>query len=338
MRKLSQATHSGVITRLRIGQPSRAIAEELEISKTSVLRIRNEAGIRTQVVKQGRPRIFTERDRRHLIRLIVSGKADTATDLQKHIEAHMNIIASPDTIRRALKTEGMVSAVKRKKPLLSHRHFKARLDFAKKYKYWTIEDWHRVVFSDETKINRLGSDGRKWVWKQKGAALTSRLVQGTVKFGGGSIMLWGCMTAFGVGHSCRIDGGMDAKLYTEILEGEMLGSLELHNLCHQDIVFQQDNDSKHTSKLAKTWFLEHGVEVLDWPAQSPDLNPIEHLWDYAKRRLANHENTPLSLHELWERVQVVWDAIPREVCEGLIDSMPRRIIAVLRNKGGYTKY
>jgi hypothetical protein len=75
--------------------------------------------------------------------------------------------------------------------LLTAQHKKARLDFALAHQDWTIDDWKRVVWSDETKINHLGSDGRKWVWKGKGEGLSDRLVEGTQKFGGGSLRLYG---------------------------------------------------------------------------------------------------------------------------------------------------
>ena len=88
----------------------------------------------------------------------------------------------------------MKAVVKRKHPLLSAKHHKARLDYAHAHKDWTVEDWKRVVWSDETKINCLGSDGRKWVWKRPGEGLSDRLVEGTVKFEEGSVMIWGCMT------------------------------------------------------------------------------------------------------------------------------------------------
>ena len=71
-----------------------------------------------------------------------------------------------------LKREGLKSAVKKKKPFLSSTHRKAHLEFALEYQYWTLDDWARVIWSDETKVNRLGSDGRLWVWKQPGSALT----------------------------------------------------------------------------------------------------------------------------------------------------------------------
>lgn len=150
--------------------------------------------------------------------------------------------------------------------------------------------------------------------------------------------LWGCMTAKGVGYSCRIDGSMDSTLYCEILSDEFLQTLEYYGLESQDIVFQQDNDPKHTSALAKQWFTNNGIKVLEWPPQSPDLNPIEHLWWYLKKRLNAYETDPASIHEFWERVEKEWNDIPASECIKLIDSMVDRVAAVLAAKGGYTKY
>ena len=220
------------------------------------------------------------------------------------------------------------------------RHVRQRLDFATKYQHWTVEDWKHVIWSDETKINHLGSDGHEWVWKKPGSTLTEQHVKGTVKFGGGNIMIWGCMTAQGVGYACRIDGNMNAELYTRILEDEFLQSLEYYEMEVDKVIFQQDNDPKHTSHVAQKWFKDNGVEVLDWPAQSPDLilNPIEHLWQHLKQRLATYEIDPVSMHELWERVEAEWNKIPPQICIDLITSMPRHVAAVLKAKGGYTKY
>ena len=80
------------------------------------------------------------------------------------------------------------------------------------------------------------------------------------------------------------------------------------------------------------------MEVLTWPAQSPDLNPIEHLWAHLKRKLQGYETAPKGILEFWERVQVEWEKIESSVCQELVESMPRRVEAVLKAKGGYTKY
>ena len=143
--------------------------------------------------------------------------------------------------------------VKSKRPLLSVKYCKAYLDFAYAHKDWTLEDWKKVVWSNETKINRLGSDGCKWVWKKAGEGLSDRLVEGTVKFGGGFLMMWGCMTWQGVGYAAKIDGRMNGDLYLQILKYELLNSLQFHGLDPPDIIFQQDNDPKHTCKKVKDW-------------------------------------------------------------------------------------
>ena len=151
-------------------------------------------------------------------------------------------------------------------------------------------------------------------------------------------MIWGCMTAHGVGWMCRIDGRMDAELYTNILDDYLFTTVDFYQMDRDSFIFQQDNDPKHTSRRSREWLENNGVELLDWPAQSPDLNPIEHLWEHLKRQLAKYEVEPKSIHELWTRVEAEWEKIPKEVCVDLIKSMPRRVAAVLKAKGGYTKY
>ena len=151
-------------------------------------------------------------------------------------------------------------------------------------------------------------------------------------------MVWGCMTWEGVGYAAKIDGRMDGDLYLQILKDELLNSLQYYGLNPPDIIFQQDNDPKHTCKKVKEWLEEQDFETMVWPAQSPDLNPIEHLWGYLKRRLAEYEHPPNGILQLWERIQEVWEGIPVEECQKLIESMPRRVQAVVKAKGGYTKY
>ena len=151
-------------------------------------------------------------------------------------------------------------------------------------------------------------------------------------------MVWGCITAEGIGYLTRIDGHLNADLYCQILRDELMKSLEYRNLDTNEIIFQQDNDPKHTSKLARQWFEEHGIKLLEWPPQSPDLNPIEHLWAILKRRLNQYEGAPSGMNELWERIETEWAKIDAEVCLNLIKSMPRRVHAVLKAKDGWTDY
>ena len=97
-----------------------------------------------------------------------------------------------------------------KRPYLSYKHRKARLEWAEKHWHYTAEDFKCVVWSDETKINQLQSDGMKWAWKKQGEGLTDRLVEGILKFGGENLMMWGCMIWKGIGYAIKIEGKMDA--------------------------------------------------------------------------------------------------------------------------------
>ena len=105
-----------------------------------------------------------------------------------------------------------------------------------------------------------------------------------------------------------------------------------------DIIFQQDNDSKHTSKRAQKWFEEQEIKLLDWPAQSPDLSPIEYTWNHLKRCLLDYKNASIGVHQLWERVVEQWGKIDEEQCQKWIESMPRRIEAIIKAKGAHIKY
>ena len=338
MKHIPSETTANILSLLDAGLSAHAISSSTRISVGTISNIRSQHRPDLPKSSGGRPNLLSPYDLRHCTRLIQSGGANTPAQLAKVVSNMKNIPISSSTICRGLKKSGMKAVVKQKKPYLKAEHRRRRMKFATQYRNWTIEDWKRVIWSDETKINRLGSDGKNWAWKKPQEPLQDRLVQGTLKFGGGSLMIWGCMTWDGVGYAARINGTMNSQTYVDILEDDLLKTLDWYGKEVPEIVFQQDNDPKHTSKLAKTWFEEHNMEVLEWPAQSPDLNPIEHLWCHLKKKLAGYENPPKGIEELWERVQTEWEGIEPSMCQKLIESMPSRVEAVYRAKGGYTKY
>ena len=338
MKAISASQQQRIFSLLDSGKSTRQISSTTGIPLSTISRYCQKHRPNLPKSSGGRPSKLTEANVKYAHRLICSGKIDTAVQATKILKTVTNQPISAETVRQHLKKIGMKAVVKAKKPCLEPRHRRERLHFAHRHKDWTVEDWKRVIWSDETKINRKGSDGRKWVWKNKGEGISNRTVQGTVKFGGGSVMIWGCMLWDGPGRLCRIEGMMNGAFYTTILDDELQGTIKDYKKKVTKVIFQQDNDPKHTSKLAEDWFKKHKMEVLIWPAQSPDLNPIEHLWSHLKRRLAEYEVEPKGVFELWERVKEEWAKIEPSVCQGLIESMPRRIEAVLKAKGGHTKY
>jgi transposase len=335
---ISSSQKENIISLAANGYSTRKIASRIGLGRTTISRTLQEMLPDRQIPSSGRPSKLSVTTQHFILREIKTGRAANAVQAAQNINSTISEPVSSSTVRRLLRKHSFKAVVKKKKPLLSAGHRKKRLAFAQKYQNWTVEDWKRVLWSDETKINRLGSDGRQWVWKQKGDGLIQREVQETVKFGGGNIMVWGCMGWNGVGQLAEVEGRMDTDQFVAILEDHLLPSIEDSGIPEEEVIFQQDNDPKHTSKKAQKWMEDHDITILDWPAQSPDINPIEHLWFHVKKQLNKYPTQAKGVWELWERVSEVWNAIEPEVCQNLIESMPRRIGAVIKAKGGNTKY
>ena len=151
-------------------------------------------------------------------------------------------------------------------------------------------------------------------------------------------MIWGCMGWNGVGKLVEVVGTMNSQQYCDILDVGVEESFEKLDIPKEERIFQQDNNPKHISKLAEKWFEDKGIQVLVWPAQSPDLNSIEHLWVHLKRSLLQYSTLSKEVYELWDRLEKQWNKIDPETCQKLIESMPRRIKAVIKAKGGHTNY
>ena len=339
MQPTSSTQCSQVISLLHDGYSLHQIQSKTGLEKSTIGRIKKEIDGDKENSKGGRPSKLSYHDKQSIFRQITTGKLDNAVQATHFINNILPNPVTPQTVRNALKENNFRSVIKKKCPLLKKGHRLACLKFAKYHENWTVEDWKRVLWSDETKINRIGSDGRVYTWKQKGEPLSDRTTTPTVKHGGGNnLMVWGCMGWNGVGKLTEVQGIMNAQQYCDILDDGLVESFEKLEVPEEERIFQQDNDPKHTSKKATQWFDDNDIQVLVWPAQSPDINPIEHLWVHLKRAMLHYPTPPKGVHELWDRVVEEWNNISPETCQKLIESMPRRIQAVIRANGGHTDY
>ncbi|GBM55978.1 Transposable element Tcb2 transposase [Araneus ventricosus] len=162
---------------------------------------------------------------------------------------------------------------------------------------------------------------------------------GTLQGHGGSIMVWGVFSWQFLESLVPLPTSLNAIRYVELL-GDNLHPFMLYCRPHGNGVFQQDNCTSRRSRLATVWLDEHSSDfsVMNWPLRSPDLNPIEHLWDVLEKSVKAHHTTPATLTELWTALADVWQAIPVERFRKLGESMLRRVAAIIKARGGPTRY
>ena len=285
--------------------------------------------------RHGRPPKLTDRTRRALVRNVTKCPKITLEELRRTAAELRESVHGTTSISRTLHKSGLHGRVARRKPLLKGGHKKSRLKFARSHMEDTATMWKKVLWSDETKIELFGPNAKRYVWSKPNTAHRPECTIPSVKYGGGSIMLWGCFSSAGTGKIVRIVGKMDGAKYRDILEENLLESARELRLGRR-FTFQQDNDPKHKAKSTMEWFKNKHINVLEWPSQSPDLNPIENLWKDLKT--AVHKRSPSNLTELELFCKEEWAKMSVSRCANLVESYPSRLAAVIAAKGGSTKY
>ncbi len=187
------------------------------------------------------------------------------------------------------------------KPLLKQKHRQKHLTWAKEKKNWTVAQWSKVLFSDESKFcisfgNQVPESGGR-VERHR-----IHVAWGPV-WSFQSVMIWAAMSSAGVGPLCFLKSTVNTPIYQKALKHLMLASADKLYV-DADFIFQQDLAPAHTAKGTKSWFNGHGVTVLDWPANSPDLNPVDNLWGIVKRKLRdtrpnNADDLKVAFKETW---------------------------------------
>jgi hypothetical protein len=226
---------------------------------------------------------------------------------------------------------------------LTSEQAKGRLAWARSHQSWKQEDWDRVIWSDESSFQLIPSGGRVRVWRRKAEKYLKECLAPTVKHGGGSVMIWGCFRSGKLGPLVAVEGVMDQVQYVDILSKHLMPfyynsvTTEKQTIpLHSEYAFQEDNAPVHTSEYATWWKRQACIERLDWPSQSPDLNPIEHLWEQLGRRVRSR--TPRNLKELTSCLVQEWNSMPSNAGDHLVKSMKKRVDEVIAAKGYPTKY
>ena len=280
-KQLSSEARAQVVLLLETGKSTRDVALKFHISQSAVVKIRqkyNSFNTFAHLGGNGRPSKNSS-EIASCIRGVISENPKTSLrKTAKIIGKEMSQNISHASIRTYLNGMNRFAFSPIKKPLLSPKNIDLRFSLSRDYIKMPLEKIKSIIWSDESKFNLFYSDGKCSVWREPGKGLEKQNLQPTIKHGGLSVMVWACFSYHGKGKLVFIEDIMDAVKYCSILSDNLYESASDMGLV--DFIFQQDNDPKHTSKLAKEFFTENNIELLPWPAQSPDMNPIENLWAF----------------------------------------------------------
>lgn len=336
--QISAGKRHSIVILYQMNCSTHTIAKRLGISQASVVYnvIKfKKTGNLDDLKRKGRPRITSTSDDRKIVMEAKRNRSMTASKLQSSFNFAQKKPISVATVKRRLAAKNLHGRVAKRVPLLRKANKAKRFEFAKNHLNWTNEDWAKVLWTDESKFELFGSKRRVYVRRGAHESTLEACTVPTVKHGGGSLMVWGSFCSAGVGDLIEIKGTMDQLMYYDILQKNAIPSG--FRLIGGGFVFQQDNDPKHKSKMI-TEFLRRKEEknlfkVMVWPPQSPDLNPIELLWDEVDRQLRERYYT--STKTMMDQISDIWRNLDNIKLKKLVDRMPRLCRAVYEAKGGY---
>ncbi|GFX77979.1 transposable element Tcb1 transposase [Trichonephila clavipes] len=304
-----------VVGRLEGGRTQAEVAQAIGVSQSVISRIWNR---------------FLETARRN--------RNMNATLLQQHLRSATGTMVSTQTVRNRLHGVGLYV----RRPMvcvrLTSRHHRDRKERATEHENWRTNEWSNVLFSDESRFSVHPDNRRIFIWRDCGSRNNPAFMHESVIFGGEGVLVCGGISIDGRTDLNIIrDGPLTARGYSdEILRPIVIPYAAANG---DDFILMDDNCMPHRANLVEDFLFEEGIVRMEWPACSPDMNPIEHVWDALGRRVAGRQPPPQTLQEL-ERalLEELWDRIPQLVINSFIDSMPQMCSTLLTVSGNHTRY
>ncbi|GFY31465.1 transposable element Tcb2 transposase [Trichonephila clavipes] len=293
-----------VVGRLEGGQTQAEVAQAIGVPQSVISRIWNrflETGSAGRRPGQGRRRATTPNEDRYLVLTARRHRNMNDTLLQQHLRSATGTTVSTQTVRNGL---------------------------------------HGVSLYGRRLISRFSvhpDNRRVFIWRERGSRNNPAFVHESVRFGGGGVLVYGGISIDGRTDLYIIrDGPLTARRYRdEILRPIVAPYAEAIG---DDFILMDDNCRPQRANLVEDFLFEEGIVRIEWPACSPDMNPIEHVWDALGRQVSGRQTPSQNLQELERALLEEWDRIPQLMINSLINSMPQRCSTLLAVRGNHTPY
>nr|CAH7733519.1 unnamed protein product [Callosobruchus chinensis] len=323
--ELSAFDRTRIIALWQEGLFRHQIANRLNVRSTVSRTIRRyeETGEVNSRPRTGRPTVSTRREDRNIAKL---------ARRERSVIVPVTKISIPEKVYsgdldRNNPSKSLASGLRCRTEV----HHTARLQWARADQGWLLPQWRNVLFSDESRFGLVSDDYRERVWRERGGQNRLATAIGVAPYRGGTQILWGGIGFNGRTQLIHIRGTMTGAYYLQNIINAIVQPL--CNEIGDQFIFMDDNARPHQQDL-----VNGNIARLEWPAMSPDLNPIEHVWNYVSTAIFKRNNPPRSTQEHIVAATEEWDNIPQEVINNLIIGMHRHVDALIRSRGGNNKY
>ena len=320
---------------LECGRTQDQVARRFNVSRSTIARLVQRVratGTFADRPRSGAPRVTSVRQDNYIRQRHLRDRFLMAESTSRLVIGNRRVPVSRYTIRRRLFARGIRCRRPLRGQILTARHRQRRLLWAQNHQ---VQRWQNVVFSDESRFNLSIADGRVRVYRRRHERYANNCVQEYDRFGGGGVMVGAAINHGFRSQLVVVLGNLTAREYiNQILRPVILPMFRQR----RGLVLQQDNARPHVAHIVRDFLQNNHIDVLPWPAVSPDCNPIEHAWDYIGRRLRRRQPQPRNVQELSVTLREEWNRFPRYLLNNWCGSMRRRLTAVIASRGGHTRY